>query len=261
VLLVEMCNLPPWPVIAPDTSDAAHEALLRRSLDCSRHEKGSDHEETLAHVTALAVHLDKMGKTKEARSLREEHDRIDAQKSQERKALEMRGEPVERRAAALQAYRTGDYTHAECLLRSLITEGFEVPSARCHLSRLLLIQDRFEEATTETCAAWRDRVAVPSYVVPRILWLQLALLFNSPTTEADIDSPPEILGRLKTAFSRESAHMEWTMDPVLQHLQPRLPPERHQLLAALVAALNDTTNLPALEQFSAWRDAQPQPLE
>jgi hypothetical protein len=51
------------------------------------------------------------------------------------------------------------------------------------------------------------------------------------------------------------------MDRVLAHLQPKLPAEHYQLLAALVAALNDATKLLALEQFRAWRETQPQPLE
>ena len=83
---------------------------------------------------------------------------------------------------------------------------------------------------TEAFAAWEHRADAPSYVVPRILWLQLALLVTSPTAEADIGSAQEILGRLKAALSREAAHMEWTMDPVLGHLQPRLPAEQYELL-------------------------------
>jgi hypothetical protein len=30
---------------------------------------------------------------------------------------------------------------------------FEVPSTHCHLARIRLIQDRFEDASTETAAA------------------------------------------------------------------------------------------------------------
>ena len=106
-----------------------------------------------------------------------------------------------------------------------------------------------------------ERATALSYVIPRILWLQLALLYTSPTEGGAIQRAQVILGRLKTALAREDAHMKWTMEPVLAHLQPRLPPEQCQLLAALVDALKDATSLPALEQFPAWRDAQPEPLE
>jgi hypothetical protein len=54
---------------------------------------------------------------------------------------------------------------------------------------------------------------------------------------------------------------EWAMDAVLGNLELGLPAEQYQLLAALAAALSDATNLPALERFAAWRDAQPQPLD
>jgi len=76
VLLVEMRNLPPDPVLRPDNSDAAHEAFLRRCLDLSCREKGHDHEETLAHLVALAVHLENAGKTAEAADYRREHDEL-----------------------------------------------------------------------------------------------------------------------------------------------------------------------------------------
>jgi WD40 repeat protein len=268
VLFVEMNNLATGPTIMQDTSDEAHEALLRRSLDRSRREKGPDHEETLAHLTALAVLLERTGEADEARSLREQrgwiNPHVGAGKNQERN--EMRGGPAERRAAALEAYRTGHYADAERLLRSLIADHFEVPSMHCHLVRILLIQDRWKEGITEIAAAWEDRAQAPVYVVPRILWLQLALIHTAPAEGVGMDElqmhlGQVILGQLKTALAREGAHMEWAMDPVLEHLQPRLPAEHYQLLAALVAALRDATNLPVLEQLPAWRDAQPQPLE
>jgi WD40 repeat protein len=94
VVLVDMRNLPPEPsvtdIVPQDTTDAAYEALLRRGLDLSR-AKGTDHEETLAHLAALAVHLGKVGKTVEARSVRDEHDliypRVEARREQEKEGL------------------------------------------------------------------------------------------------------------------------------------------------------------------------------
>jgi hypothetical protein len=265
VLLVEICNLPSGPAIMPDTSEAAYEASLRRGLDCSRRKKDFDHEETLTHLGALALHLERMGRTDEAHLMREERERIiarvGARKAQERKEAEMSSGPEERRAAALEAYRTGDYGHAERLLRSLIVNRFEIPSTHCHLGRIMLIQDNVAEALMETSAALEHRAEASPYVIPRILWLQLALLYTWPAKAPGMDSAPVILGRLKTVLAREGAHAEWTMDPVLAHLQPRLPAERYQLLAALIAALSDATKVPALEQFPAWRDVQPQLLE
>jgi hypothetical protein len=245
VYSVDMYSFSPGPAVVPDTSDSAYEALLRRGLDRSRCEKTPDHGETLAHLTALVVHLERMGRTDEARSLHPTGNDL-----------------VKGRAAALQAYLAGDYARAEPVLRSLIVNGFEIPGMRCHLGRILLIQDRFEETLKEATAAWNHRAEAPAYIIPRILWLELALLCVSlDEKEAGIQAAPVIIGRLKTALACEGAHMEWTMDPVLEHLQPRVSTEQHRLLAALVAALNDAKNLPVLEQFPAWRAAQPQPLE
>ena len=81
ILFVEMHDLPSGPAIAIDTSDVAYEASLRRGLEFSRRHKGPDYEETLAHLKALATHLERMGKADEARALREEHDRLAAVKT------------------------------------------------------------------------------------------------------------------------------------------------------------------------------------
>ena len=52
--------------------------VLRRGLAFSRREKGADHEETLAHLAALAVHLENAGKHTEAAELKREHDDLAA---------------------------------------------------------------------------------------------------------------------------------------------------------------------------------------
>ena len=253
VQLVDMRNLPAGPatlpITAPATSDAVHEASLRRGLEHSRSKKGPDHEETLAHVEALALHLARMGKTDEAQLLR-----LEVQEH------EMREEPEERKRLAVSAYLCGNYAHAERLCRSLIANGFEVPGMICYLSRMLLVQDRIEEAVTETCAAWEHCAEAPSFVIPRILWLQLAVLYAWPSREAGIINEHVILGRLKTALADEGSHKEWTMDPVLEHLQPKLSAKKYHLLATLVAVINDSAKLPNLERFPSWRNVQAIPL-
>ena len=67
-------GLPLVPVTNPSLNDKAYEELLRRGLEFSR-PKGQDHPETLAHLAALAVHLERMGRTDEARGFAEEHER------------------------------------------------------------------------------------------------------------------------------------------------------------------------------------------
>jgi hypothetical protein len=66
------------PYFVSDTSDEGYERLLWRGLKFTRREKGNDHEETLAHLAALAVHLERMGKTAEARAFAEQRERLAA---------------------------------------------------------------------------------------------------------------------------------------------------------------------------------------
>jgi hypothetical protein len=179
-----------------------------------------------------------------------------------RAAPESDASSSESRQTALQRYLDGDYRGAESLLRALIARGYEVPGTHCHLARVLIVQgeDRLPEAADATAAAWAHRAHASTYVIARTLWLQLALRYYLPTAEDGTDAAQPILGRLKTIVADPNVHMDWSMDPVLAHLQPILPADRHQLLAALAAALSDSGGLPALENHPAWRDAQAEPL-
>jgi hypothetical protein len=60
-----------------DLSDEAHEASLRRGLAHCRQTPGDD-ASTLGHLAALAVHLEKMGKSAEAAEFQREHDSLAA---------------------------------------------------------------------------------------------------------------------------------------------------------------------------------------
>ncbi len=49
--------------------------------------------------------------------------------------------------------------------------------------------------------------------------------------------------------------MNWTMQPVMEHLGPRLSgPDGAALITALLAALSDRENLPVLEEVAVWRE-------
>ena len=51
------------------------------------------------------------------------------------------------------------------------------------------------------------------------------------------------------------------MQPVLDHLKPRLSAPDHALLTARFAALNLREKAANLDAFPAWREAAPQALE
>jgi tetratricopeptide (TPR) repeat protein len=240
-------------VLLYDKGDYAGAArLFRRALEASERVLGPEHPDTITSAQNLADLMEKTGHPDEARSLRARRLAV----------LENKGEAtsVDLRAAALDAFRLANYSRATRLLQRVLDAGFEIPGTCIHLARIALLVGDDVGARDHVVKAWEHRGEAPPYVVPRILWLQLVLLYTRPGEEPGADTAAIILGRLKTALAHEGAHMEWTMAPVLAHLQPRLPAEQHALLAALVAALSDANHLPALEQFPAWRDAASEPL-
>jgi hypothetical protein len=78
--------------------------------------------------------------------------------------------------------------------------------------------------------------------------------FNDGTSQT-------ILAQLKGVLQHEDAFMEWTMEPVLKHLEDKLEPGTLKFLSAIVAAMSDKSNLAAMEEFALWRDAEPQALD
>jgi len=159
-------------------------------------------------------------------------------------------DPYSRRRDAADRILTGDYPGAEALLRGLLRERFAVPSTHCHLARVLLMTDREAEARERINQAWRLREQAPAYVVLRILFFQCVFaMFDG----ANITP---IVGRIKTALRQPDPHLDWTIQPMLDHLRPRLGETNHEFLQALAEALSDTAALPCMNEFPQWCDAE-----
>jgi tetratricopeptide (TPR) repeat protein len=235
---------------------AGAESLSRRALAVRERVLGPEHPDTLASVQRLADVLGQTGRADEARPLRLR--RLEAL-SRKRDAT-----PLELRTAALDAYQIADYRLAATLLARVLSAGFEIPGTCCHLARVALLTDDVGTADATLAQAWKQRAGAPPYVAPRILWLKLANALASGAAEpsAVVEATlTHLLGRMKTALQAPGAHTVWAMDPVLDHLKPRLPGDAHALLAALVAALSDRANVAALDAFPAWREAEPLALD
>jgi hypothetical protein len=159
------------------------------------------------------------------------------------------------RSEAFELYKSGDYAQASELLNKLLDAEFDVLSTRMHLARIALVTDDLLTARKHTAYVWEHRAEAAPYVVARALWFQTAFAL------LDGSSPTKFLGQLKTVLQSEDAYMEWAMDPVLAHLESKLPASQRALLIALLAAISDSNNLTALDAFPAWREASPQPLE
>jgi len=73
-----MSAMPPPAPVPFFAAEDDYGGVLRRGLEQSRREKGEDHEETLAHLAALAAHFDQIGQPEAARPFAEEHARLAA---------------------------------------------------------------------------------------------------------------------------------------------------------------------------------------
>jgi hypothetical protein len=233
---------------------AEAERCCRRALEGFERILGRDHAFTLTAVSIMADLLEKANRHDEARPLRLRCIQAVTAKPDT--------PPLGLRTAALDAYRLGDYPLANALLERVLAHGFERPGTHGHLARIALVTGDAGAARTHAAQAWAHRAEALPYVVPRILWLQLAArLLAGPETADPRSEPSVLLGRLKTALQTDGAQMEWSMDPVLDALKPLVSGEDHALLVDLVAALSDPDQVAGLDDLSAWREAVPMSLE
>lgn len=164
-------------------------------------------------------------------------------------------DPQELRQKALSYVLSHQYDLAEQLLLRLLEQDFEIPGTHCHLARVYLLTDRYEEASVQGEQAWMQRAKAKPYVIPRILWIQLALIFLDKYA-IDSQQAAILLGRLKSALNVKGAHVEWTMNPVLDHLRPRLDENAYVLLTALVSAMISKNKMSVLDGFPVWQQAK-----
>jgi hypothetical protein len=241
LLIIDVKGIEAGPIPKLNTGEDSYELVLRRGLGSNCNTDNEQPEETFAHLIALIVHLRNTDRAEEAHSLAEEGGRVSGFL----------------RNRAREAFIRGEYVQAERALRSLISVGFEIPGSRCHLARALMMQDRFEAARIEATAAWEQRQEAAAYVVPRVLWIRLALLWASSQADGPAREAENLIGWLKSALRAECVHMEWTIQPVLDHIAPHLMPESLELLRALSNAIDRPEALAALDSFPAWTTAAP----
>jgi tetratricopeptide (TPR) repeat protein len=265
----------------------AAEPLDRRVLEARERILGPKHPNTLDSVNNLAVLLDAKGDFGDAlvlykhayerrkeilgsehpdtknslqllTKLREKMRRNEELKefylcSTEKKVDE--STPLELRQRAMDYFNLKDYINAEMLLNRVLAEKFELPGTYCHLARIFILTDRLLEAKVHINEAWQHRADSPVYVVARILWFKIAFSF---LTKSSIDN---YIGQLKTVLQKEDAFMEWTMQPVLDYLKPKVTLEHHALLSALVDAMSFKEKMELLNSFLEWRNAKPEEID
>lgn len=155
--------------------------------------------------------------------------------------------PQARRERAYSHFTNGRHMEAEQLLRTCVAEGYELGSNRCHLARVLMLMNREEEARIEVELAWESRTGAASYVAPRILFFRLlfGMLDGSDLTDT--------IRELKSHLHHGRASSNWTIQPVLEHIGPRLSEDDYELLKSIASALSESGRAPDLDEHERWR--------
>jgi hypothetical protein len=152
-----------------------------------------------------------------------------------------------RRTEALRLYKARHYAEAEELLRGLVQEGYEVASNQCHLARVLILMDRREEAREEVRLAMDNLVNAYPYVLPRVIYFQWVFAMLDGTDSTDLAR------QMRAALQEPGADMEWTIQPMLDFLRPRVGESNFRFLKALARALSFSNATANLDEFAQWR--------
>lgn len=178
-------------------------------------------------------------------------------------------DPVALNQSALGNRRLDRLDAAEAMLRRAITlEDAQVaadspkrPHRRNNLAIVLLRADRLDESAALNAEAWDLKGGRHDLTSGRILFVRTAL------TLLRGGDPALYLGQLRTLLARPTLEClggiatEWEIPDVLRHLANLLDDAQALLLIELADVLNDRTTLPDLDDFAAWRDAAPLPLD
>ncbi len=120
---------------------------------------------------------------------------------------------------------------------------------------------KLDEARQILATNWHLNAPPHANTTPRISFLRhlIALLESQPDTG--------FLGQLKTLLTgpelpvASDVAVAWDIAYFIEFLKPKLGEHPAEFLTALVAALNDRTNLSALDSFPEWHDQPPVPLD
>ena len=244
---------------------AEAEPLYRRALAIREKALVPDHPDTCLSMEALAGLLDETGRPEEALLLRQrilegqEHklgaEHPDTLRSWNNHSSELRrhglsaqSEPIDRRLVAATAKVLGE-THPLTIHR------------RNNLVLDLILLGNLTEARELLRENWQIKDEGFANTTPRIAFQAhvIALLETRPRTL--------FLGQLKTLLTGPELPVSKDIAVPLdityffEYLRPQLHSGSTDFLTALVAAINDRANLPALDSFPEWRDQPPIPLD
>lgn len=218
------------------------EACLREALDALAKGNAQGSEEYKGAAKCFEELLVRTGRGAEAAEWgrRAEMERL--------LAKDGRAHGIEIRFKAYHLYLDGRYGEAERLLQHLLGSGFDLAGTRCHLARLCLLTNREPEARAHVAECAVDWHGTPFYVQMRVVF------FRALFAMLDGGDGREPLCEIARGLHHPLCCSEWTIQPVLDVLAPRLPGGRAELMARVAAALNAPENLMALEIEPGWSE-------
>ncbi|MBI3248684.1 MAG: tetratricopeptide repeat protein [Deltaproteobacteria bacterium] len=245
------------------------EPLYRRALEVRERVLGPEHPNTLSTVTNLASLLDRKGEYAEAeplfrRTLQAKEGTPQAEHPQF--ALDLNNFALLLRKLKRFDEAAGFLRQAiELEERLLPAEHPNRAHRRNNLAIVLMLAGQFEAAARANAEAWHLKATVSQgghdMTSARILFVRIALYCLTGSDAAIC------LGQLRSLLQQPDLpcyggiQAIWQIEDVIADLREKLASDQAELLAALVAALNDRERVGDLDRFPMWRDHAAVPLD
>jgi hypothetical protein len=166
--------------------------------------------------------------------------------------LEANLSSLQLRSRARELTLSGFHSEAERIDLHLVKRRFELGSTHCHLARIYLLLDRFDEAFGQLDLA-EQHCSGRTYVRARTIFLRVLQCYmkRKPTST--------LLRQLRDVLCEPGAFEEWSMHVVVEHLksQQYLLATQADTLATLVDVLSDVAKRPELDKIKsldAWME-------
>jgi hypothetical protein len=241
------------------------EPLMRRALEIREKTLVPDHPDTYKSIEVLAGLLETTGRFEEAEPLRQRVlERRDRTLGPEHPDTLRR---MNNQSAGLR--KQGDFAQAELIDRQVVASTMNIHGAahpctihrRSNLVLDLIFLGKLTEARDLLRESWQSDAERYANTTPRFA-LQAYLI---ALLEAHPDTP--FLGQLKTLLTGPELPVTGEVAlPVeigyfFEAMREKLPQGSVEFLTALLNATNDSAKVAALDQFAAWRDQPPIPLD
>ena len=141
-------------------------------------------------------------------------------------------------------FKEGHCTEAERIYLHLVNGGFELGSTYCHLARVCIMLNRFEDAVRHTEAA-EEHCDGHSYVRGARLFLRVVQCYLTQQSTGR-------LSQLRQTLAEPGVFEDWTMEPVIEYLKTngRLTAAQTKILMTLIKVLSSVEDLPQMDTIS-----------